>query len=305
MTEFIGFGKVLRRCKLDGIIGLVVGSPSQLEIRNTRAMEILRGMMKQPENSGLTTYMQIEWEFLKAREKYLKTGKLKSSLLKRALHIAKDKCGEDSDFIQFIDLRCKAYTAYANVKTDKEIIKQMNEIVEKVSIKPVRNTLLTEITPSAEYSYTFEGVPLVFHDEDVMKQFKEMNYKNVIRKLRGKTDFDSMIVAAVARVEKFRDGMQKLEKQNDKTSKKTLLRYMSQWNSIYTTTIDLFSANYMDEDYLHKINKEISYIPQNSSILFHPVTYDISSLYVDMPQEIPTRSAGLSGMLSRMSLFRR
>ncbi|KAI5162238.1 hypothetical protein NEAUS04_0966 [Nematocida ausubeli] len=305
MVEFKCFGTVLKRCKLQGVLGLVVGSPSQLEIRNTRALEILRGMMKQSENKDLFTFMRIEWEFLKARERYLKTGKLKKPLIRRALYIAESECKNNEDFIKFINLRTQAYISYASVKTDRDLIKEMNSIVNCVSIKSVRNILLTHTEPTAEYTHVFQGIPLIFHEETLKNEFISKNYKNVIRKLRSKTDFDSLIILAVSKVEEFKKGLHSLEERNDKISKKTLPRYMSQWNQIYTQAVDLFAANYLDEEYLHTVNQEISYIPQDSSLLFHPVSYDVASLYINMPQEEPIATAGISGMLSRMSLFRR
>ncbi|KAI5189210.1 hypothetical protein NEMIN01_0376 [Nematocida minor] len=306
MADFTSICTVLKRCKLNGILTLAVGTPGQLEIRNTRALEVLRGMMKQPENAELLDAMRIEWEFLKVREKYLKTGKVKKSLLNRAVHLASEN-SSDSSFVDFIRERAQAFVAYGSKKNDKESVRKMNEIVKNLPVKSARRILHTEVEETNESTHDFQGVPLSFRDENIKELFINKNYKSIIGRLKNASDFDSQIVLAVAKIEHFKLGMHKLLEKNDKKSKKTLERYMTQWNSLYAKSVDLFSANFMDEEYLHTFNKEIlcNFTPVHNSILFHPVTYDISSVYIHMPQQAEPTPAGISGMLSRMSLFRR
>lgn len=306
MGEFKSLCTVLKRCKLSGIVSLVPGPAGQVEIRNKRAMEIIRGMIKQKENTLLVSSMRIEWEFLKAREKYLKTGKIKKSLLNRAVYLAKNS-SENTSFTEFIEDRAKSFISYGEKKDDKEPVRSMNKIVKTLPEKSLRKILYTEIEAQEEYPYTFQGVTLLFHDKEIKEDFLNENYKRVIGKMKNSSDFDSQIVVSISRIEQFKLGMNKLLDNNDKRSKKTLDRYMRQWPGLYTQTLDLFSANFMDEEYLHRFNKEVSYrfAPVHNSVLFHPVTYDMASVYIHMPQEPSPSPAGITGMLSRMNLFRR
>ncbi|KAH9387492.1 uncharacterized protein NEMAJ01_2388 [Nematocida major] len=304
MPDFRGLGTVLKRCGLSGIVNMVYGPPAQLEMRNTRAMEVLKGMMKQEENRKIEGAMRAEWEFLRARARYLKTGKLKKSLLKRAVYnVRKDSA--DPAFTKFMELRAEAFVEYASKKTDKETVEKMNEIVEKIPEKALRNIFRVKSTSQAEILHSFEGVQLVFRSEKVLAEFAQGNYREVIRQLKSAEDFDSQVICALSKVEKFQAGMLLLEGRNTKASRRTLERYMTQWNALYAQTVDLFATNFMDEEYLHKINRKVAFNPLQNSILFHPVTYDISSMYIRMPQEKPPSPAGISGMLSRMSLFGR
>lgn len=309
MKDFESLCTVLRRTGLSGLVSILPGPPSQMEIRNRRAMEIIRGMRKQKENKEnkeLLNCMRIEWEFLRSREIFIKTGKIKRSLLNRAVFLCRSS--SDPSFVKFIEERAKSYIAYAENKKDGEHVNSMNEISGGLPVKSLRKALRVEIESTEEYFCEFQGMKLLFKEKEKRDAFLRGEYRKMIVEMKNSLDFDSRVVVAISRIEEFKIGMNKLLSRTDKKSLQTLERYMRQWVSLYAEALDLFSANFMDEEYLHRINREISqrFTPVSNSILFHPVTYDLASVYIYMPQEISSSSpAGISRMLSRMNLFRK
>lgn len=302
MDDFIRLARVLKQCKMQQSLTLHSGSPGLFELKNKKAKEILKGLKNQQESKDLKNVIEIEYLFIKVREIYLNSKKLKKSLLNRITYLTNSQFTSE-EFIKYIELRVKAFISCGDTEKELECIEKMNEIVGKIDRKSVRNILMIKTRPAEGISYEFKGIPINFKNKEVKELFCNEDFKGVIRALKHSDDFDSKIITAISKVEKFKKGVL-LEAAKKKKCNRTLEKYMSQWNSLYKNSVDLFSANYIDEEYLHKINKEIRVIPLDGSIPFDPVVYDISSIYISIREEAQSKST-LSGILSRMTLFRR
>lgn len=297
MDGFVSLGVVLRRCKLADGVELAKGKASQLEIRNAKALEMLKGMMKQEKDAGLLNAMMMEAAFMKARKTYLQKNKMKKSLLNKAVFIAQSAFSEE--FAAYIRCRKELFLKeYLHVK-DEELVEKMNALVQ--GPKAIRKILQIKQAPKEKHPHCFEEINLVFPCKETLELFQQKEYKKVIQKLKSSTDFESSLICIVAQIEVFKHGMDALSQNTDKKSKRTLDRYVTQWSLLYHESLHFFRSNFISTEYLDSINKAVpspSALPP-PAIPLHPVTYDVSSVYI---QVRATSASQISDMMNSLTV---
>jgi len=312
MDGFFSLAEVLRRCKLSNGVVLCGGNRGQVQIRNNRALERLRGMIGQEKNSSVLDAMKIEMLFLKVRKVYLEKNKTKKPWLNRAVHIAREKFG--GEFEEYIRCRKDLWISKSLKTEDRKTEERLNEIVtkQKQPEKQQKKTvelLKIEKTGEDKHETAFEGIDLVFYSEELLEMFKNRRYAEVLQKTRGasdspngKLDFEIELVRTISKIEKFRDGLEKHRGAGEK-ARRNLKKYVSQWSAMFQSAKELFASNFIRDEYLEKVNSEISEIQVKDArfIPLHPVTYDISSVYVQLEKS----ATGVAGLLKGINIFKR
>ncbi|KAI5181952.1 hypothetical protein NEOKW01_2102 [Nematocida sp. AWRm80] len=277
---------VLRRCKLQEVIGLVKGDQKQLQSRNQIAMERLKGQIKQSDNKELLPVMKVEQDFLKARKMYLEQEIIRECHLNRALKLAKEidstNYSDHQLFIKYTEYRREAFLEgwRGNFTKHNSILKEINSLLPNTRL---RNILGTRLETERTIPFEYHSIPLSFHSEHILKDFQEHRYTEVIQALKEEVDFDSEIITAICKIEQFKNNLNKHSSPTTLKQKRNYSKYISQWDSLYNRTYNLFSLNYLDTSYLERINESIIRIPVlTDTILLNPVTYDLSSAYINL-----------------------
>lgn len=305
MSSLHVLGSVLSRCKIPESVPLVVGTPKQMEIVNTRAYERIKGMINQESNSDAKLAMQVEILFIKARQRYLKTGKIKRSLLNRAAYIARSNW-KDKDAIAYVEKRRDLFIASAENNEEKKE-KNLEEIREIfISQTAAVQRVFGMVKKQNEHiEYRYKGIDLVFSSKAVYDLFMQNDYKSVVKMLRNDKNFESVLIHALAKVELFMKNLRILVNNSNRTSAKTLRRYVTQWPSLYQETETLFAENFINMEYLMSLKKEVPKFEQECSIPLHPITYDISSRYLQSINKINEEEQILQERLQDMAIERK
>ncbi|KAI5189570.1 hypothetical protein NECID01_0593 [Nematocida sp. AWRm77] len=299
---FSSLATVFARCKIKGIVELAKGNRNKLSLCNTRAMEILRGMSAYETHPQLLCAMNIEKQFLKARDVYLRRNKLKKTLLNRAVYLAQEAFSPE--FVQYVQKRRELFVNEAQGIEDVSLLEEMNTLV--AGTPSATKSLLAALPGKERTEHVFEGVDLVFEDARVLALFKEQKYKEVLQSVKAQGSFDSAVISALARIEVFRKGKEVLEAAPGKKAGKTLARYLTQWKSLHREVQELFKRNFISTEYLERVDKEVQIVRSTtatttppSSVPLHPLTYDLASVYVHLKK---TDMSSVSTMLHNMSI---
>lgn len=299
MSALEALATLLRQCKVPRSTGLLLGTVSQTEIKTARAKEILHGLIKQNKEEELDRIMRIEMAFLKARERFLKQKKQKASLLNRAVFLSKSS-NFDEKYISYIEMRREIFLLSSSGKyeEEREVAQRINSLLAEEPPK-VSSALSLEMVTDEKVDHRFKGIDLSFPTKESFALFRAGRHKELLRMLRNNEHFDSILICAVSRVELFRKGLLEIKQ---KKKKGRVERYCRSWNTLYQKTLELFSSNFISDEYLKEVDEEVPSV--SFSVPLHPITYDISSTYL-YRNEVSEASPLLTEIFQKMNIFRR
>lgn len=187
--------------------------------------------------------------------------------------------------------------------------------------------------------HTHRGVDLLFRSAAEKNSFASGDFKRVIRERRKDTDFNSRLIKIMAVIDQFKDILDtKLFKRPLK--RREALKFINQWTEIERTSSLFFTDNYIDNKEFVSLSSDIAMLwqalregknpaalqclwsgdkftekelsstssnlpfsllpPRETKLLFLPITYDISSQFLDHAS-----TAGAGGMDKLKEMFKK